>query len=289
MNMLDPFKNDVEIQWCPGCPNFGILTAVKKAFLELHLEPHQVCLVSGIGQAAKLPHYVQCHFFNGLHGRAIPVALGIHAANPELITVVTTGEGDCYGEGGNHFLHALRRNPNMTVVVHNNEIYALTKGQASPTTPPGEVRSLQVHGVEAWPLNMPAVAVLHDAAFVARGFAADPDHLKDLLVEAIRCPGLSVVEVIQPCITWGPYPVSWYRERLRPVPADHDPTDKGAALRLLCEADGRFVNGVIFRGPRRPLFGQRFRDALKGKALVHMEFPTKEEVTRLLKGFRSTS
>jgi 2-oxoglutarate ferredoxin oxidoreductase subunit beta len=288
MNVPDPFKNDVEVQWCPGCPNFGILTALKGAFRDLRLEPHQVCLVSGIGQAAKLPHYLQCNFFNGLHGRALPVALGIHAANPTLTTVVTTGEGDCYGEGGNHLLHALRRNPDITVVVHNNEIYALTKGQGSPTTPVGEVRSLQVHGVEAAPLNMPAVAVLHDAAFVARGFAGDPDHLKGLLVEAIRCPGLSLVEVIQPCITWGRRPVSWYKERLRPVPADHDPADREAALRLLCGEDGRFVTGVIFRGPKRPLFGRRFREAVGSEPLFRLGFPEKEAVLGLLDKFRTS-
>ncbi|SMC24451.1 2-oxoglutarate ferredoxin oxidoreductase subunit beta [Desulfacinum hydrothermale DSM 13146] len=287
MNVHDPFQNDVEIQWCPGCPNFGILTALKRAFVDLQLEPHQVCLVSGIGQAAKLPHYLRCNFFNGLHGRAIPVALGIHAANPTLTTVVTTGEGDCYGEGGNHLLHAFRRNPNMTVVVHNNEIYALTKGQGSPTTPVGEVRSLQVHGVEMTPLNMPAVAVLHDGAFVARGFAADPDHLKDLLVEAVRCPGLSLVEVIQPCITWGPHPVSWYKERLRPVPTDHDPTNREAALRLLLGQDGRFVTGVIYRGTERPLFGHRFRSAVGNEPLGRLGFPENDVVRSLLDKFRA--
>lgn len=137
MPSIDDYANDAEIQWCPGCPNFGILQAFKKALVELEKTPDQVCLISGIGQAAKLPHYLKCNFFNGLHGRPIPVALGVQTANPDLTTVVVTGDGDCYGEGGNHFIHALRRNPDITVVVHNNEIYALTKGQASPTTPQG--------------------------------------------------------------------------------------------------------------------------------------------------------
>jgi len=146
MVKIDDYKNHVPVQWCPGCPNFGILSALKAALTTLEKQPHACCLVSGIGQAAKLPHYLNCNFFNGLHGRAIPAALGIHVANPHLTTIVVTGEGDCYGEGGNHFLHALRRNPDITVVVHNNGFYALTKGQASPTTTIGEKRSLQIHG-----------------------------------------------------------------------------------------------------------------------------------------------
>ncbi len=140
------FDNNVEIQWCPGCPNFSILQAFKKAFAELDKNPDDICLVSGIGQAAKLPHYLNCNFFNGLHGRALPVATAINAVNPDLTTVVVTGEGDCYGEGGNHFLHSLRRNPDITLVVHNNEIYALTKGQASPTTQKGEKRTFNFAG-----------------------------------------------------------------------------------------------------------------------------------------------
>jgi 2-oxoglutarate ferredoxin oxidoreductase subunit beta len=200
MPKQNKFDNDIDSQWCPGCPNFKILQAFKSALLELKKSPHQICLVSGIGQAAKLPHYLHCNFFNGLHGRAVPAAIGIQAANPELTTMVVTGDGDCYGEGGNHFLHALRRNPDITVVAHNNEIYALTKGQASPTTPEGEKRSIQSKGVHIMPLNMPAVAIIHGCGFVARGFAGDPDHLKDLLVAAVQHRGLSYIDVIQPCI-----------------------------------------------------------------------------------------
>jgi len=194
------YESEAEIQWCPGCPNFGILQAFKGALVGLQKEPHEVCLVSGIGQAAKLPHYLKCNFFNGLHGRAIPVALGIHVANPQLTTIVVTGDGDCYGEGGNHFIHAIRRNPDITVVVHNNEIYALTKGQASPTTRQGEKRTIQVKGVDIAPLNMLSIAIIHDCTFVARGFAGDIDHLKGLVTEAVNHTGMSYVDVIQPCI-----------------------------------------------------------------------------------------
>lgn len=286
MSRTDRFHSDAEVQWCPGCPNFGILTALKKALSELNQSPQDLCLVSGIGQAAKLPHYLACNFFNGLHGRAIPVALGIQAANPELTTIVTTGEGDCYGEGGNHLLHALRRNPNLTVLVHNNEIYALTKGQASPTTPVGETRSLHPRGLDLTPLNFPAIAVLHDAALVARGFAADPEQLKTLLVEAITSPGLALVEVIQPCISWNPHPVAWYRERIRPVASDHDPADQVAALRLLDSPDGPYTVGLLYRGRPRPTYGDRFLSAHGRRPLAELAPPPAAVVDQLLDAFR---
>ena len=212
MTRMDDWTTDVEIQWCPGCPNFGILQAFKMAMVELGKQTHELCLVSGIGQAAKLPHYVKANFFNGLHGRALPAALAIHAANPELTTIVTTGEGDCYGEGGNHFIHTIRRNPNMTLVVHNNGHYALTKGQASPTTAIGQTRAIHLRGVESAPLQTLAIAIAQDCSFVARGFAGDIEHLKSLLVAGIRHEGFSYIDVIQPCITWGKRPLSWYRE-----------------------------------------------------------------------------
>ncbi len=258
----NPFYSSVPNQWCPGCPNFGILTSLKRALAALDLTPHQVCLVSGIGQAAKLPHYLSAHVFNGLHGRAIPAATGIKAANPALTTIVTSGDGDLYGEGGNHFLHALRRNPDITVVVHNNQIYALTKGQASPTTPRGERTRLQVSGVEADPARMLATAIVHDCTFVARGYAGDIDGLSVILREAIAHRGLSVVEVIQPCITWGRHPVEWYRERLAPVGRDHDPADRTAAIVLAGETARTWATGILYRSPPRPVFAERYQERI---------------------------
>ena len=235
--MADPttYRSDVENQWCPGCANFGILTALKRALAALDKPPHTVCLVSGIGQAAKLPHYLKCNVFNGLHGRAIPAAIGIHVANPTLTTIVTTGDGDCYGEGGNHFLHALRRNPDITIVVHNNQRYALTKGQASPTTPTGERTRLQFDGVESVPAQMLATAIVHGCTFVARGFAGEIDPLSRLLASAISHRGLSIVDVIQPCITWDTHTLSWYKKHVEPVAADHDRSDRIAALKVATE------------------------------------------------------
>ena len=280
------FNNDVKSQWCPGCPNFKILESLKSALAELKKSPHEVCLVSGIGQAAKLPHYLNCNYFNGLHGRALPVAIGIHATNPRLTTMVVTGDGDCYGEGGNHFLHALRRNPDITVVVHNNEIYALTKGQASPTTPVGEKRSIQFSGVEIKPLNMPAIAILQGCGFVARGFAGDPDHLKNLLVAAVRYRGLSYIDVIQPCITWGTQPVSWYTDRIYRLDDAYDPGDRSRALEKVMEWSEKIPIGVLYQTPEQNVFGQRFRVTVAGGPLPELEPINAGEIKRRLKEFR---
>lgn len=282
MTSMEMYKSDVEIQWCPGCPNYSILEAFKKAFIELDKSPREICLVSGIGQAAKLPHYLKCNFFNGLHGRAIPVALGIHMANPNLTTMVVTGDGDAYGEGGNHFLHTLRRNPDITVVVHNNEIYALTKGQASPTTPMGEKRTLQLRGVEIMPLNMPALAILNGCGFVARGFAGEQDHLADILVRAIRYKGLSYIDIIQPCITWGPHPVDWYKERVSKVKDDYDTGDINEALHRTMTVGERIPIGILYEGEEKNIFASRFREEITVEPLTYSPHLKREDIEKVL-------
>src|SRR3989339_657328 len=166
-----------ETAWCPGCGNHGILKILKSALTELEVKPENLVLVSGIGQAAKTPHYLKANIFNGLHGRAIPPATAIKAVNPGLTVIAESGEGDMYGEGGNHFIHAIRRNPDITVLVHNNMVYALTKGQASPTSQQGYKTPIQVGGVYEEPFNPMAVSIALGAGFVARGFAGDQDKL----------------------------------------------------------------------------------------------------------------
>jgi len=287
MSKEEDYKSDAEIQWCPGCPNFGILKAFKKAFVELQKAPHDLCLVSGIGQAAKLPHYLKCNFFNGLHGRAIPVALGVQVTNPELTTVVITGDGDCYGEGGNHFIHTLRRNPDITVVVHNNEIYALTKGQASPTTPCGEKRTLQPRGVDIIPLNMPAIAILHGCTFVARAFAGDVDQLKDILVQAIRHKGFSYVDVVQPCITWGTRPLKWYKERIFRLDKDYDSSDQKAALDVVMNSESKIPTGILYQEPSKTVFAQMFRNGVTQGPLTALKPLSEEKTRRILSQFKA--
>ncbi len=170
---------DIDIAWCPGCGNYPILKTVKQALAELEISSANLVFVSGIGQAAKAPHYLKTNVFNGLHGRALPPATAIKAANPNLTVIVESGDGDMYGEGGNHFIHTIRRNPDITVIVHNNMVYGLTKGQASPTSQKGFVTPVQVNGVFLEPFNPLAVAVALDASFVARIFTGNPEKSKE--------------------------------------------------------------------------------------------------------------
>jgi len=277
----DIYRSTAENQWCPGCPNFGILSALKRALTELGKAPHEVCLVSGIGQAAKLPHYLRANFFNGLHGRTLPVASGIAVANPRLVTIVTTGDGDFYGEGGNHFLHALRRNPDITAIVHDNRVYALTKGQASPTTPIGTRTRLQFAGVEASPIQGLATAIAHNAPFVTRGYAGDIDGLAELIVAAVRARGFSLIEVIQPCITWGEHRRDWndwWKERLAPLPDDYDPRDRSAALEMALRNDYPLPLGVIYRGERKAVFGARYLKGVEDRPLAELPPLGRDEI-----------
>ncbi|MBI4287380.1 MAG: 2-oxoacid ferredoxin oxidoreductase [Chloroflexi bacterium] len=235
--------------WCPGCGNFGILTAVRKALVACNLAPHQVLLVSGIGQAGKLPHYTRVNTLNELHGRALPAATGAKIANHELTVVVVGGDGDGYGEGGNHFIHAMYRNMDMTYIVHDNQVYGLTKGQASPTSDPGFVTKTTLEG--AWAqVNPMVLGVATDTSFVARGFAGDIDHLAGLIAAGIQHKGFALIDVLQPCVSFNPRNTyKWYRERVYKLDQDkaYDATDRSAAFVKAQEWGDRVPIGVIYK------------------------------------------
>lgn len=253
MSRLEDYKGQ-EPAWCPGCGNFSILNALKNAAVELGLEPHQFTIVSGIGQAAKLPHYLKCNTFNGLHGRAIPAATGIRLANHEMPVLVTTGDGDCYGEGGNHFMHAMRRNVNIKLFVHDNQIYGLTKGQASPTSMEGMVTKNQPFGVFSEQLNPMALAVALDCSFVARGFAGDIEHLKGLIKEAINHKGFTLVDILQPCVTFNKINTfAWYKQRVYYIEPEYNPEDRVGAFERALEWGDRIPIGIIYRNNRQIL------------------------------------
>lgn len=284
MNNADRFHNNVENQWCPGCPNFKILEAYKKAFVKMDKNPRDICIVSGIGQAAKLPHYLNCNFFNGLHGRALPVAQGIYAANPKMTTMVATGDGDCYGEGGNHLIHAILRNPDITAVVHNNQVYALTKGQASPTTPIGQTRTLQIKGVQKHSINPVALAIANNCGFVARGYALEVDHLAGLIEEGISHKGFALIDVIQPCITWGTLPASWCRDRIYKTDPQYDPADKMTALENAVSASEDIPIGVLYRAEPANIFASRYHDAFPDTPMAEMPPAGADTIRSLLAG-----
>src|SRR5699024_10320684 len=188
--------------WCPGCGNYPIREALKQALEELNLAPHEVVMSSGIGQGAKMPQYIKMNGFNGRHGRALPPAVGIRLANKKLKVIVESGDGDTYGEGGNHFIHTIRRNVDIAHFVHNNQVYGLTKGQGSPTTAMGQKTTLQFDGVKVEPLNPLALALTMGAGFVARGFSGDIPHLVEVMKEAITYNGYALVDILQPCVVW---------------------------------------------------------------------------------------
>ncbi len=242
-----------ETAWCPGCGNHSILKAVKMALASMGLKPHESIFVSGIGQAAKSPQYLRTNVFNGLHGRALASATGIRLANPRTNIIVQSGDGCNYGEGGNHFLAAMRRNINITLLAHDNQIYGLTKGQASPTTTQGHATKAQPGGNPSSAFNPVAVAVSMKANFVARGFSGMTEHLSELIVKAARHPGFSLVDILQPCVTFNKVNTfAWYKERCY-EPEGHDPEDWNRAMSLACEWDERIPVGIIFQG-NRPTF-----------------------------------
>lgn len=249
MNPNDLKSND-EIAWCPGCGDFGILNSLKKALIALDRPLKDVLLVSGIGQAAKLPHYIRVNCFNGLHGRALPPALAAKIANRNLTVIVTTGEGDCYGEGGNHLIHNIRRNADITVIVHNNQVYGLTKGQASPTSDPGFQTKVQVRGVILEPLHPLEMAIALGCGFVARGYSADSEHLSWLIQEGIRHKGFALIDVLQPCVTFNKKNTyEWYSKRVYKVNDDpaYDFKDKMSAYQKAAEWGDRIPLGIIYK------------------------------------------
>jgi len=250
--------------WCPGCGNFGILNALKKALVELNLEPHKVLMVSGIGQAGKLPHYTRGNVLNVLHGRTLPAAAGAKIANPELTVIAVGGDGDGYGEGGNHFLHSVRRNHDITYLVHNNQVYALTKGQASPTSDVGFVTKTTPHGAST-PLNSLAVAIAAGGTFVARGFSGDPDHLTGLIKSGIQHRGFALIDILQPCVSFNRRNTfAWYKERVyRLEETSHQASDRFAAMEKSQEWDERIPVGVFYR-QERPTFEDEFPVLGKG-------------------------
>jgi 2-oxoglutarate ferredoxin oxidoreductase subunit beta len=258
---------DYETTWCPGCGNFSILKAVKQALVACRLRPQDVIFVSGIGQAAKAPHYLNVNLFDGLHGRSLPVATGVKLANPKKTVIVESGDGCNYGEGGNHFLAALRRNIDVTLLVHNNQVYGLTKGQASPTSETGFVTKVQPGGVASSPFNPVAVAVALRGGFVARAFAGMVDHLALIIQEAISHRGFSLVDILQPCVSFNKVNTfSWYKSRCKELPPDYDPTNWESAMKTAEEWGDNIPVGILYWN-NRPAFESHF-PALKEGPLV---------------------
>ena len=272
-----------EISWCPGCGDYKILEAVKTVLDGMGLTPRDVVVVSGIGQAAKMPHYLTCNFFNGLHGRALPAAVGIKAANPGLTVLAVGGDGDMYGEGGNHFVHTIRRNPDIANIVCNNMIYGLTKGQGSPTTPLGAKTSTQPDGVTSRPLNPLLLALACGATFVARGSAADVDLTADLIARAVRHKGYALVDILQPCVSFNKAQSwQWLAQAAKPIDGAHDAKDPTAAMALAMRTEPLAL-GVLYEADPQPTFEEtRAAYAAGDRTPLYRRQPRRDAVRELL-------
>lgn len=276
----------IDIAWCPGCGDYGILRIVKTALAELEIGPEQTVIVSGIGQAAKIPHYLRCNFFNGLHGRALPPATAIKASNPKLTVIAEGGDGDMYGEGGNHFIHTIRRNPNITNIVHNNMVYGLTKGQASPTSRKDFQTPVQVQGVINEPFNPLAVAIALDASFVARGFSGEFEKTKELVKRAIQHQGYALVDIFQPCVSFNKVNThAWFRENTYWLDDTHNPNNRSEAFAKATE-EMPFPLGVFYTSPPKPSFEQAMAAYATDKMPIVRRHIDRQKLAMVMQSFR---
>ncbi len=270
--------------WCPGCGDYSIWNALKRALVELGREPHNSVLVGGIGCSGKVPYWVNSYAFNGLHGRPLPAALGIKAANSSLEVIAIGGDGDGYGEGTNHFVHACRRNSDIAYFVHNNMVYGLTTGQHAPTSQRGFKAKSAPEGTTEPSLNPIAVAIASGATFVARGFAGDIPHLSSLMVRAVKHRGFGYVDILQPCVTFNHVNTfDYYIKRVYKLEEKGwDASDKAAAFEKTLEWNDKIPIGVFYRESR-----ETFEDGFPqiGKAPL-AELPCeKRGISGLLKEF----
>lgn len=246
--------HDIDIQWCPGCGDFGIMKSLKEALADLDISPEQVVIVTGIGQAAKIAQFMKANFFNGLHGRTLSYATAIKVSNPSLHVVAVSGDGDLYGEGGNHFIHTIRRNPDITVIACDNMIYGLTKGQASPTSPLGLKTTLQFDGVVNEPFNPLSVSIAQKIGFVARAFAGDTDKTREIIKRAILHKGFSLVDIFQPCVSFNKVNTyDWFRNNTFYLDEEYKSNDRNQAFDLAMK-DAPYPLGVIYEEKSRPTF-----------------------------------
>ncbi|GAB4534827.1 MAG: 2-oxoacid:ferredoxin oxidoreductase subunit beta [Anaerolineae bacterium] len=238
-------KSDVKPIWCPGCGDFGVLNALLKALVDLNLDPSYVAIASGIGCSGRFPAFVRAYGFHGVHGRVLPLATGIKMANPELTVFAVGGDGDAFSIGAGHLPHAARRNVDITYVVMDNEIYGLTKGQPSPTSPLGMEKKAAPYGTYDNPLNPIAMALSYGATFVARGFSSQPRELTELIKRGVQHPGFAFLQVMSPCVTfYDTY--AHFKEVTAPIPDDHDPTDRLSAMKLALETNVQYL-GVFYQ------------------------------------------
>jgi 2-oxoglutarate ferredoxin oxidoreductase subunit beta len=273
------YKTDLKPVWCPGCGDFAVLNSVYRALSDLHIEPHQTAIISGIGCSSRLPGYVETYGFNSLHGRALPLATGMKLAAPNLTVLAVGGDGDGLAIGGNHFMHAARRNVDIAYFMMDNEIYGLTKGQAAPTTPAGDRTKSTIYGNPEVSVDPCALAISLGASWVGRAFSGDVKGTTELMKLAIRHHGFAFLNIISPCVTWrGDHQTKELRAKLAAIPADHDVTDRTAALRFTSEAE-QMTTGVLYEMHRPTLIDEMME--IRDKAVGQAPPPGRAEILQL--------
>jgi 2-oxoglutarate ferredoxin oxidoreductase subunit beta len=250
------YKSGVHPIWCPGCGDFGVLSSFYKAISELHIPPEQLVVASGIGCSGRFPAFVNAYGLHGTHGRVLPLATGIKMAHPDLVVVAAGGDGDAFSIGMGHFPHAARRNVDITYIVMDNEIYGLTKGQPSPTSPMGMEKKASPYGTVDSPIDPIQMALAYNASFVARGFSSKPKEVTELIKAAMTHKGFSFVQVLSPCVTfYDTY--DHFKQITAPMPAGHDPSDRGKAMQLALTEEQMYLG--IFYQQRRPTYDESMR------------------------------
>ena len=268
MVSVKDFSNDIRPTWCPGCGDYGIWNALKRALVQAELTPQQVMLVSGIGCGSKISDYMTINGLHTLHGRALAVATGYKLANHGMKVICVHGDGDGYGMGANHMLHAVRRNIGIVDMVQNNHVYGLTKGQYSPTSRAGFRTKTSPHGALDRPVNPLALALSQGATFVARGFALDLKGLIELMVAALDHRGYALIDIMQPCVTFNKgMDYDWFSEHTYRVEDEgHDPSDRMAAMARAFEYPGgeRIPLGLIYRTEQVPSYEEQVPTLAQG-------------------------
>ncbi|MBU0457667.1 MAG: thiamine pyrophosphate-dependent enzyme [Nanoarchaeota archaeon] len=244
MAELNDYNRKEQPNWCPGCGDFSIIAGIKKSLVELEIQSHNVVLVSGVGCFAKLPYWVKSNGFVGLHGRSLPVAQGIKLANPKLNVIAFGGDGDGYGEGGNHFIHACRRNVDITYIVHNNGVFGLTTGQYSPTSEKGRKSKSSPLGSFEKAINPLSLAIAAGATFVARAYAGNLKEMVEIIKKAVQHKGFAFVDVIQPCVSFN-HSYSYYNDKICYLGEDYDSFNRLNAMEKAFEEE-KFALGVFY-------------------------------------------
>ncbi|RPJ69177.1 MAG: 2-oxoacid:ferredoxin oxidoreductase subunit beta [Acidobacteria bacterium] len=277
------YKSELKPIWCPGCGDYGVVQAIYRALAAIGRPPHEIAFVSGIGCSSRIPGYTTAYGFNTVHGRALPIAQGIKLANPELLVLVAGGDGDGFSIGGGHVAHAIRRNIDLTYIIMDNQIYGLTKGQLSPTSPRGLRTASSSYGSMEDPVNPLLYVLGYGARYVAQGTPADMGQLAALIEEGIRFPGFAFINVQSPCVTYGEAETQLKAQKQKMQSLDsvgHDPADRIKAMNLAQYYGTHLYTGVFYRDPAPP---PHYGDYVKERQGAMGPAPARERILDIFK------